>query len=980
MIDYQKIVDDLRNCVSYLGSTSGEVVERILGEYKDACLKTNERLRQCESLLKRGLRSEAIQLCEIEPNLIDVVATLDFPDRPDAAAALRQLRLALPPLDVEIAAQLNEAYAEQQPLESLLGKHRYLALASSPLRDRLKVLRKIAEVDTMNPIWLEDIGIYEQERFKEIRGEADLAIRQRDQAGAGALLRELKKQNWRQLPPEALVRSLEKALETLNRSLAREELETLERELNSAFGAFDVNQARTLRERWYAAKEICRLDENDILAVRAAPALDWLMEQDRREVAEQAYNDSVARLEVGLETAPVTKLERDQLETLYHAATRHGFGIEHTLESRYQSRIDAWELSATRRARLTIVLGTAAIVLIGLGIAWGVQYQTQSKRMAAIRGSLQQYLTAVRSDPDKLTEAESYVAKQCVPNPDVAADPAVTSLMSELAAESKKEQDRATLFRHTFEQVQARGPQSPDRPALVRATELARTDAEKTSVALFESEISRTQRETQNKIDDAFHIAVDELTTALVAVEKIGFADLDRLEREIQRLQSDVLAVQTKHSSITSVLKAKLTPISTRLSTLRTASDRIRAENSALDTIRRAAGDPTRLPAALEKFAREHLNNPRSGDFQKAATEALQWNLVDTWNHDVAAAFTESDPMKAAEALRAAAETHSRLPKAALLAERAVYLLPIASRKEANGIPKVQTLRDIFESPILQQAFTLKIKDDKSGSYLLYYLKDKDRLTIGSPTYKVQYLADFSGSTEKNTLVSPDKVLGTPTEAPHCKMSADLKATLTNIKDGKTSWELGFAELIRIAHSSTGGEPLLQITLLQQFVKTGREGSEALRRALEEDWKLLEKPKADLYANWLDPKDEAARQASSTAGQELRGLFDIVRHAAAAGPMAEEAVSRLADEVHYDFFGCLLKNPDGVWWCETGGNDVSKRTGVLLTLLPDAPIGSLLIPVGTIADGKIKLESQNQAQLLEGRAVWLERSTKHPLN
>ncbi len=98
-------------------------------------------------MLKAGLRSEAIQQCEVEPNLLDVVATLDFPERDYWVQLLNQYgHPSSGPLLMDVAADLNEAYAEEQPLETLLDRHRLLALAHSPLRLRIKTLRQLADV------------------------------------------------------------------------------------------------------------------------------------------------------------------------------------------------------------------------------------------------------------------------------------------------------------------------------------------------------------------------------------------------------------------------------------------------------------------------------------------------------------------------------------------------------------------------------------------------------------------------------------------------------------------------------------------------------------------------------------------------------------------------------------------------------------------------------------------------------------------
>ena len=135
MLDYQRIVDDLRSSLSCYCAEGDDFLRAAAADYSVACDEVNERLHQCGELLRRGLRSEAIQVANIEPNLLDAVALLDFPERAEMAEAARSCGLAPPsPLLLDSAAGLNEAYALEEPLAATLQEHRILALARGTLR------------------------------------------------------------------------------------------------------------------------------------------------------------------------------------------------------------------------------------------------------------------------------------------------------------------------------------------------------------------------------------------------------------------------------------------------------------------------------------------------------------------------------------------------------------------------------------------------------------------------------------------------------------------------------------------------------------------------------------------------------------------------------------------------------------------------------------------------------------------------------
>ena len=118
MADTQRIVDEVRFRLQSGDCELDDELKRLAGEYAGLCHVVNTRLRRCGDFLKQGLRAEAIQLADAEPNLLESFATVDFSERAewDEIAALYQLPAAEPLLS-DVAQDLNEAYTLQQPLE-----------------------------------------------------------------------------------------------------------------------------------------------------------------------------------------------------------------------------------------------------------------------------------------------------------------------------------------------------------------------------------------------------------------------------------------------------------------------------------------------------------------------------------------------------------------------------------------------------------------------------------------------------------------------------------------------------------------------------------------------------------------------------------------------------------------------------------------------------------------------------------------------
>src|SRR5438094_137245 len=125
MSNYRKIIEEIGAYMRSSDQTEDARIKELATTYAEACREVNDRLGQCEELLQQGLRSQAVELAEVEPRLLDAIALLDFPERAgfeEVAAAYGWQRQHA--LKLECADQLNEAYAIEEELRPLMIKHR----------------------------------------------------------------------------------------------------------------------------------------------------------------------------------------------------------------------------------------------------------------------------------------------------------------------------------------------------------------------------------------------------------------------------------------------------------------------------------------------------------------------------------------------------------------------------------------------------------------------------------------------------------------------------------------------------------------------------------------------------------------------------------------------------------------------------------------------------------------------------------------
>ena len=321
MLDYQRIVDDVRSALLNNGQDGDDFLQAVAADYSLAIDEANERLRQCGALLRKGLRSEAIQLCEIEPHLLDVAGILDFPERDTWNELLALHNVASPAaLMLDVAANLNEAYAIEQPLATLLQRHRLLAMSRGPIKLRLETLRGLAEADPETDIWETDVRTFEEERIKELQRDVPQAIAKGDAAALAVLAAELEQSPWRTDRPEALIQQIAAARAQAAREQGLEALQRTAEELHSLHAAFDVDGARRARAQWDSLFAAWGKSADPAMLQGAAIPLEWLRQQD--EITQQTARHEAAL--AALDQALAARRPSAKLHRLHRDAVQEG--------------------------------------------------------------------------------------------------------------------------------------------------------------------------------------------------------------------------------------------------------------------------------------------------------------------------------------------------------------------------------------------------------------------------------------------------------------------------------------------------------------------------------------------------------------------------------------------------------------------------------------------------------------------------------
>jgi hypothetical protein len=264
----------------------------IAAEYASVCREANDRLRRCTDYLRRGMRSEAVHQADCLPSLSELLPGLLFPEREQWTAACLAAGVPAPPrLQITGVDELAAAREREQQLQGLLTRHRILALAVAPVRERLSVARALAAKDPANPCWRQNIRDLEAARLHDLHDEAKLAFRQQDALGLEAIAGELAAHTWLAPVPDDLRLGVKSALNKLRSAAALETLKGLLIEILAAHGARSYDQCASLMSTWRAQVDSLRLDLPSELKSQIRPVAAWLSAETRTRSINQRMKD-----------------------------------------------------------------------------------------------------------------------------------------------------------------------------------------------------------------------------------------------------------------------------------------------------------------------------------------------------------------------------------------------------------------------------------------------------------------------------------------------------------------------------------------------------------------------------------------------------------------------------------------------------------------------------------------------------------------
>jgi hypothetical protein len=957
MADPRLIVESLCAALAETQPLENLPLAELATAYAELCAQTNARLRRCLDCLRQGLYSEAVQLAETPPNVLDLVAALDFPRRDQWDALCGRSRLpAAPPLRLQAAQEINESYPKEAELRPLLAQQRRLALARAPLRQRLMLLRDVEQKDPNSASWKEDINALESARLIEIRAQAARLSPGHDGAAA-ALLEELDNPNWRSPVPADLRQHLETQALAHRNAQALATLAALIAPMEKAQAENDFDGAVALRERWLAALEPVRRSVEPPLLGRGQAVLDWILLTAQQRQTQKEFEEACAALRLALKM----KAAPAELARLHQAVKAAHLDVPAGLAAEYAAALQAHQRHARHQRLRNLAIAVAlSLGVLALGVVF-VSYEMRRQDEQNWRDKLNAAIETSHWD-----EGESLWKQMMAQAPRLGSDEEFRKLRIKIDDSLKAQRDRDQEFQTHMQAARSAGVEEPLLAELGAADQAAQTDAQKTEVANFRAAVAAAAHKRRAAAQADFETRLAALKTDAGALDEKRLSDdpaafarrLVADEQEEQALRAMAAAGEAGDKG------QQLPRLQNQLAQARQKLSVTSAEQTQLDQVHEASYSGVTLAPALKEFTTRYPDAPQAREFNAALAYAPAWDAMQAWNGIMAGwggKLGVDSANQASQHAQQIAEFIRRYPVSPLAIDQQNYLQYLTQAQGAGDAPWKKSVVQLMQSPLIAD---IDVLPTVRG---VYYLRSDAKITrtsLGASFPAI--LSNDVTHTTTQTLKEAELSAKEPMPSPQSLLA---KAILQDLdKPPAGDWETAPLVVAQRVREQKELDPILQVVLLGQILRSAESGTWGLDSVLREPLARL----AELHAEdivWVNPIDagaQAARPAATAAVAALPAFADLQ-----AQVIAQR--QRIFDALRWNLAGQGgLFRTSGGWMIQTR---VPLQNGLEAFIVGGADPGHPdTLRIAKVKDGKWELDEQKLAVAVEGSLVFICRA------
>ena len=871
MPDLAQSIDRIRDFMASADLLVPDEVREAGVHLERACRSANDRLSQCDALLRQGLRVEAVSLATQEPHLIDYATALNFAEFARWTQVCgTEMISAPPPVRVAQLKELNRAFVDVRPMLPLLAEHRKLALQNAPLADRLAALHKIAALDPSNPVWQKDIELWERERLKSLDRDLKAAVKARDDCEIQRLYEEIAIQPWNTPLPEATAERARmgkaESDDRLTIVAVRKALEQLE----TAVGGYDVEAAERTVAQFTAQADSRVVRTQGDLSRRWSDAKAWVDRQMNMRREEGRFRKLVNEAEILI----ADRAESAEVEKKLASIRQLDIDVPPEIQDRAK-RLKAEQVLSRKRRRLLSTSATVAVVVMAVvGVGWYVSHSAAKNRADAARAILFGFAEA-----EQLAEARAFIDQTQKNDPDTFANAEVQAQVARIGKLESEEVNRVTRHAKLLEEYRAlASSNTTESEMLFTLQRLSRSDDDRAAVerarsARAEVTSARRKRQEQDEILE-LDLLVDRVEDCKRLMDSEGAISA---ERRLDGLERDLSAWKAAHEDATPAAMGRLSDAIRRLGTVKSRVAESRGEQTAVRTAAISFAAAERgladVASTLDGFKREMPQSGQARDLvygfgrgRAAAEYVLAWNDL----RQSAPSLSSQQLAAKASALVAGAPSKGD-PTLKAIAAFAEY----HKAKEARG-KLFSGLRELCQRPDCRNVYQILTADMTyftDRSYEPELTREVFKVVPGR--IQVHPIKSSSRELQEGEMtIKPELVLETPRLSPHCSLFARLDDQLRLAAPG-AEVEAG-AEFLRQLVGANECDGFIRLRVYRAAAPFLKSCSPALAEACAKLDASFADAAIDETVEWIaaEPRSQAQRVKSLKA---MKAAGDLVK-------------------------------------------------------------------------------------------------------
>ena len=971
--DVQEIVGEVRDMLELRSDPPEAELQRLYKKYLSVVQTVNSVLKRCLDLIEKGRKSDAIMRAD-ENNLLELVSILDFPEQHEWIAYVSQFGLSVPPaIDQFASRQINACYAPAQRLEPLYRLNRRHALANSPLRVRIGVMRRIERMEegSAREVAGRQLELFETERLKSLRKELAEATEEQNLRQLNVLCTELNSKDWYKTPDQALIRSAAKAVQQEESRRARLRMPDLAARLQDAWSAQDVTSARHIRELWEASQKLAQRSDSDPLIQETRAAFVWLKEIDDGESRKQQHDDAVTYLREALDQ----RKAREFLEPLEHTLEITEDGIPATLKARLKTRYDELDTESSRKNVRRLIATALSIVGIAAVGIFVLQARSITDRTDGHISAITTLLE--RNDVDA---AELYIATLQKEQPEMTDVPQIQMLLVDVGQARKDEDIRKAAFESRVQSLNEQLNQATSLTDVKSLKELANSlkangAAEDNAVEQLITAIEKKQQESQTQIDHSFELALQKAAGDFENYKNQNSPDASALQEFLDKFRGLVEEpdVSPELISVQAGPKALAMQCETLLFDLNLETQKARMQQNVTVSVGSVPAYRTALSAYIKEFSRDSLALRFDSLLQ---SEADGWGRVDEINEFVKLHSIDCTKLNPVQARTFVSEAqvfitaYPEFPRAADLKKLTDYLTFVSRRINEDGQPIHSGIVDLLMKANLDDLYVVMLATGERT-----YSNKEPEVVTEPPRVKLFPLTDWLAVARQRderpkyfpyATVSVQMREGKPFwEAPESVLIQSIVDQLRTIDEH--DWDRTMVDQLQGVYDQTRLDPIFRLFMLRTILATATKGSDVISEQYLKTEQQLNDMRLD-GINPFDPDDENTNLIRKRVAELLKTFKDpgILLPELTAW---RDARSKLTIQGTYRWVAWLKQGVAG-WECRSEVLMADRCTGVLFVYSKNSSGTYQFRKLGTVDQGKVEILTHS-TPLSEGQPVYL---------